>query len=95
MRFLNEVRLFRLRGPAGSTIELREHVLGVDASTHAHARGFVAERHRPLLVRVAAAGAPPHEVAISSSGRAAAMLPFMIAPAVALVVRLAIRTGRR
>ena len=91
MRIVNETRLIPLASRRGQLITGRVQVRGVDLLSGA--RGIVWERHTPdaLLVRDAAG---EREFAIADN-RGRGLLPYVVAPAAALIIGRMIRRSRR
>jgi hypothetical protein len=91
VRIINETRLIPLGARRGQIMTGRVQVRGVDLLSGA--QGMVWERHTPdaLLVRDAAG---EREFAIADN-RGRGLLPFLVAPAAALIIGRMMRRGRR
>ncbi len=93
VRLINELRSVRV-GPAGSSIEARERVRGIDVTAGSMAVLF--ERHTPVDVRQV--GGVGHEVThtFSNHGIVERVAPYLAAPFFAmLITKLARAKGRR
>jgi hypothetical protein len=91
VRIINETRLIPLTSRRGQMITGRVQVRGVDLLSGA--RGIVWQRHTPdaLLVRDAAGD---REFAIEDN-RGRGLLPFLVAPAAALIIGRMLRRSTR
>lgn len=90
MRLVNELRVQQLTGAHGDGIEGRVRVRGIDATT-AGGSGFRYERLVPTEIAVQEAGATRLHPLPRSGGLRAA-LPYLAAPAIALTVRILLRS---
>lgn len=84
MRFINETRVVQLPTRAGGAVEGRERVVGVDARFSG--RGVMIERHIPIEV-VATTNGNTEVVAFENDGPVKRLVPYLAAPAIALIVK--------